>query len=59
MSKRIDLPTLDAAIADMTREAVRIAEAHGWNSETYMAISREIAKWRAVRARVAARRRAA
>jgi len=57
--KRTDLATLDENIADMTHTAVRIAERDGWNSPLYLAISRDIAPWRAKRARVAARRRAA
>lgn len=57
MAKRkIDLAALDENIADMTRTAVRIAERDGWNSEMYLAISKDIAKFRAVRARVLARR---
>ncbi len=58
MSKRTDLTTLDENIADMTRTAVRVAERDGWNSPLYLAISADIAKWRAKRARIAARRRA-
>ncbi len=54
--KRINLAVLDENIADMTRTAVRIAERDGWNSELYLAISKDTAKWRAVRARVLARR---
>jgi hypothetical protein len=54
--KRINLAELDENIADMTRTAVRIAERDGWNSPLYLAISRDIALWRAKRARVAARR---
>ena len=54
--KRIDLAALDENIADMTRTAVRIAERDGWNIELYLAISKDIAKCRAVRARVLARR---
>ena len=57
--KRINLAELDENIADMTRTAVRIAERDGWNSPMYLAISKDIAKWRATRARIAARRRAA
>jgi hypothetical protein len=55
--KRINLAALDENIADMTRTAVRIAERDGWNSGLYLAISKDIAKWRATRARVLARRR--
>jgi hypothetical protein len=55
--KRTDLATLDENIADMTRTAVRIAERDGGNSPLYLAISKDIARWRALRARVAARRR--
>jgi hypothetical protein len=58
MAKRINLAALDENIADMTRTALRIAERDGWNSPLYLAISKDIARWRARRARVAARRRA-
>jgi hypothetical protein len=54
--KRTNLAELDENIADMTRTAIRIAERDGWNSPMYLAISRDIAKWRAKRARVLARR---
>jgi hypothetical protein len=55
--KKVSLAELDEAIGEMTREAVRIAEAHGWNSETYLILSREIAKAYERRARIRARRR--
>jgi hypothetical protein len=56
--KRINLAELDENIADMTRTALRIAERDGWNSPMYLAISKDIARFRAQRARIAARRRA-
>jgi hypothetical protein len=58
MKKRTDLATLDENIADMTRTALRIAERDGWDSPLYYAISRDIAKWRAHRARIARRQAA-
>jgi hypothetical protein len=56
--RREELTTLSEDIADMTKTALRIAERDGWDSPLYYAISRDIAKWRAHRARIAGRQAA-
>ena len=54
---RAKLTTLDEDIADMVHTAVRIGERDGWDSELYLAISADIARWRRVRQRLVRRTR--
>jgi hypothetical protein len=49
--QRAALATLNENIADMTRTANRIGERDNWQGELYVAISRDLTKWKQKRDR--------